>query len=743
MKKIIKLLLLLLLLSAVVVGVLYVLRNVLIKACVDGMQAGGTELSLRSADLQVFPSQGLSFETLRLSKIEGGESLASISRTDASVRLLPLFFGEYHFPEMELKDLVVEHALIQHVESLSAADTEEQVPAADSESFFTALPDLGEMDGRDLLARFTGANTLNSEQRIDSLREESVRLRKKWEERMRLHEAEILSLKKEGEAELLKWKELRIRSDLGREINEIRAQAQALGGQKFDLGNLEGMAASYARFGELKERLNKFKQSIGGLKESLNQTRQLQERSGELLKKLGSLDDELKGDLNRFGDEVKATRGVFKQDLAMLKQEFDPRNFDATKITRLLLGKEWEERLQQAYDLYAFISLLLPPSGPSEPEEGTTPSTGASQGTVWSLGRLAFSSLLPLGLDKGKLSLGGEALNIASQPGLFTEPTTWSFLGKVEGGGNMSLKGVYNLAAEAEGKEQERYAEFTYEAPELGGVKWGPPPVRILFSRGRMDLELRINLSQAQVWQGRGSLRISDHELVAGTEVKAELVKPLQDAVRLMLEKPLDFDLAVKPGEKPSIHFHTDMDEVFREVLKQHLKGLFERKWQAQEAALYARLDQRLQDTVKDGPLEGFADKLSPALRGRAEQLVQSLTGFGSQQDNEVAAYNQQTGELLGDLGAGEEGQRKLEAELRQQLKDRLESEVKKRLEAEARKRFETERVENELKKKLEEEAKQKIQGVGAPGTSEEILKDKIEEKAKEKLDEFKKKFRL
>ena len=729
---------------------LYFFRHSAAKYAMESGWPAPTKLSLKKLNWALGSRMGMEISGGRISDPKKREALMEWGQSSLIFLSTPLGFGRVYVEEMALDAMVV-RPMLSESEAASEFAVQDTTAAGEAMGFMPDL-DFKGLDHREILERLTGQGNLESEKKVAVLKEDAQRTYDKWKALTEDKRKRAGELKGSLNGIKERWSDPAKVSDLKRRFDALRGEFKEVSDQKFDAGNMGQMAASYQRIRELKDKTQNLKQEVQSFRQEMKGDLDTLEGVKDEAAAFTKLKEQIQEEARRLESEARDVRGAADTDLAMLKKELDPKSFDAGKITRLLFGKEWEEKVRYYLAMYEKLQEYLPEieseSGP-KPEEVAAvrqkdqPVTYERQGDLpdFTLARLRLSgsSAAQPGAQSA-FTFRGEIYDVTSDEALLGRFLRWQLDGDLgQGGGHYLTRGAYPRTRE---HQDQRKLEFELSGRPLKDRQWGPPDLRVVLEEGVMEMKMAVDLAKAPALEAKGHFLISGAKLSVPNSVKEELRGPLVGAIEKVLAKPIPFRLRHRPHHAPDLSFGSDLDDVFKDALKGYLDARLGREREKLEEKFRGTLESKLAKLAGDGPVGEWVQKYSS-----------TLTGEGGEIGNLLAAAQ---GALLGQRGAADELERggdELVQGLtgteggRQELEKRLLGEAKEHAEKELK-----ERAERELKARAEEEAKRRLleqaggtpAQPGAPPPQEQAkqeAKDKaseIENKVKDKLKKLK-----
>lgn len=690
----------LLVLCAAVFAVLYAVRGGVAKRVMQQSWPGSSSrLVLDNVHLKLGRELGMKLENGKVTEpAKGDRTLLGWKNASVVALSTPVGFGRLYVEEIAVDGLEAHSGLFD----MSAAPGGEAGTGKDAGASLMDF-DFKKLDHREILSRLTGKGELESEKKAAVLQKDAEESVEKWKRTESESSRKLNEIKDSAKAIQDKVTEQKTLDEMKAELEAIKAKSQELSGQKFDVKNVAQMKASLEQVKELKNRVQVLSGRIKEAKSQLNSDLERMKALKGDFEYVKKLKDEAENDFKRLRQEGEDVRTAAKGDAAMLKKELDPGDFGVGKITRILFGREWEEKLMHYLSLWDRAQGYI--------TRAETEEEKAKKEMVASEKRRAASKDLPVEYHRkglpafticelrlssarapasagqgGDIVFGGRILNMSSDERLLGRPLSWEMDGKL-GDGAFTATGVYSTLEE---KKAERRMRFTLQGVQMAGREMGPPDVRVVMNKGVMRMDMDFDASMSPLLKASGSMYFENQEISLGQGVKEELRGPLQEAVSKILSKPLPFDLEYLPRRMPRISFRSDLDD----VLKDAFKGYLRNRVSVEEEKLAAGFDKYIEERISAqfGPSSRVMEvwnrygqefvsnaDLSGRLLGSGDQAIQGRAGELNRMEGENG--------VVGSSAANLEGERQnLEKQLLEQARQEAENEAKKRAEEEARK---------------------------------------------------------
>lgn len=604
------------------------------------------------------------------------------------------------------------------------------------------LPDFNfnDLDHKDILERFTGSRELLSEQKLKKLEEDAKNIRDKWSGIDKTTKKQAEEIQNKIDDFKSKYAKGGLKTDYKAEIDSIKAKAESLKGKKFDASNLAEIPKLIEDARALKLQAEGLKAKIKKTKDDLKSDIDFVKNTKNEVKGLTTKFKDAKKDLEIIKQDVKEVREAGKEDFAMLKKELDPRNYDAAKITRLLFGKEWEEKFLYYQSLWFKVREYLPEDSEEEmAAEAAGEKEKEEQKSIidaekpiefkrdpefpdWLVRTFRIAGRTPQEDSGEEIDFQGKILDMTSHENVHGKPVSWDIDAM---GGKVKLLGVYSRIHNIVDK---RNLLVNYKGQSMVGKKWGSKQTRVIFEQGELSTDVKFDLTGGDEIVGRGKLNIKNAVFKIGQEVKPVLRDPLRQAVDRLLSEPLPYEVTLRYKKMPKIKFGGSFNDVFKDALKSALNNLAQEKTAALSKDFQAKLEQKIAGKASSGEMQKVLSAFTNNAGGLSNKLTSSLLGIEQTNSSNQAklgsgenALNGVVGQLLG----LENSSQSVQTQIKNEIKKRAEDEAKKRLEEELRKRLLKDQAkkakEDELRRQLEERKRKEA----------EKLKNKLKDKIK------------
>ena len=667
-------------------------------------------------------------------------TLVSVGNAKIDLQPKPLGFGEI-VARGELENVMISPRVFHRKtyttkgENGTEGSSTGESPSEDAKDSSFSIKDL---DHRDVLERFTGTRELATETKIREGKATVDQLKDKWTKRYQELEDQAKDLRQKKDTWKNNWQQTFQVDDLKTRVENLKQQFESLKSQKFDLKNIEQLTSNIQQVQSLTQEVKDLKTQVEQIKAKGEQEIASLKNIRTSLEGLKNSDEELKQDLGKLkqlNDDILVSG---KSDIELLKKELDPREFDAAKLTRLLLGREWELQLKTYLDALETIMAKIP-----DQKEDTNTTTTAEVTTKrsrefvnfqreeprpqWNIEELSYTGIANNIFDGQDVPFKGVLSHLSSDEATLKKTPSLSLKGELPSrGGQFELDGLYSQIHDA---PEYRRLKFKLRGRSMKGGTMGAPSMRLQFQEGQMALDIEIDLASAPHWVVKGQIHLTQLQFSAANSVKEHMRAPLQEAATRLFSQPIGFNYRY-PGP---IRFEGDLKDVVGSVFKGALSSLASQEQAKLTEKLQQRFQEKMGQQLAGTGLESVLSDQFPALTNLIGQDLQSLLSISDQssgQLNSVGGYQQILENMLAD-SLGLKGGRD---QLQDQLKQRAADEIKQRLANELR-----ERAEKELKSKLEQEMLVKAQEALKIKTEQE-LKQKAEEALRLRLEQEKRK---
>ncbi|MBF0197164.1 MAG: hypothetical protein HQL32_05620 [Planctomycetes bacterium] len=759
----------LILIGGLFFGGLYLFQDSLLKM---GLESSVPGLELDRAELEISSSSFGGNIKGQLKDEETAKVLLELGDSDLSIEPKPLGFGKVIVSRLMLEDLVIHRDLFSMVEDSAAGQSaDDGVKSTTGPGQATTDEDGGlldmdtsSLDYRDMLERVTGRSNLKVEEKIEQLQNTSKELEEKWKNLSKNSESLIDNKKTELDQLKKRWSKNGLQSEYKTEFESIKKEFKSLSSQKFDVKNLTQIANNVQKINDLKKRVKTLKNNLKEVKTKFNEDRQFFDKAKDEVQSTIDVAKSAPEDLKRLQRESKEVYAAADEDVDTLKEELNPKNFGAAKITRLLFGKEWEEKLNEYMGYWNQIKEYLPETGEgmSEEEKAEHESkkdvlkkedyqvtfTRSPDYPSWAFKEIAYRGEAKEVQEGEDIGFEGTIHNMSSDEALLGQPISWALNGLMKGksGGKFAAEGQYSTIH----KEKEtRYLNFKLEGKKIDKKTMGPPKMRVILTGGTMAINLRVDLSKNPDLTAEGELLIQNSDIQIAPTVKEVMQAPLKDAMVKMLSEAVSFTVSYKQGDKtPEVKFRNDLDDIFKGLLKESAQGFADQavvKYQQQ-------LQSKISSKIKNDELNTLISSLSGSLVGSGDQFISSLIQGKTQQQSSYNSLNQmdqEAGSLDGNMSKTTQSRASLQTTLKNEVKKRAEAEVRKRIAAEKKKLEDKAKakLQAELKKRLALDTQRKNQAAkkklaDEKKAQEKKLQDQIKAKADEKIKKLEDKFK-
>jgi hypothetical protein len=656
-------------------------------------------------------------------------SLLSVGQSQLKLAYEPLGFGEVvaagHLENVMVHSRVFDAETYRSEEATADGASEETVSGAE------AKKDAGsgggfsieDIDHREVLERFTGTRELATEKKIKEAKLTVEALQEKWKKRYEGLKSQADDLKQKGDLWKNDWeKEFKV-DDLKQKIESIKSQVEAFKGEKFDVKDLDRLATNIQNIQKLNEDIKGIKAQAQGVldrgKSELNELKQIRTS----LEGLKHSDDELKADIHKLKqlkDEIVASG---KSDVEMLKKELDPREFDAAKLTRLLLGREWELKLKIYLDaLNGFVEKL--PKVQAEGEDDSETSVAllerdrsevvferATPRPKWTVESLSYKGFAAKAVDGQDVPFHGVLRSLSSDEKVLGLAPSLELEGQLKGrGGQVHIFAQYSALHDS---VDQRFLKFDLSGRSMKDSTMGAPSMRLKFLDGSMAVRATVDLASAPHWVVEGDIRLSDLNFVVADSVKQHMRGPLKEAATKLFAQSLPFSYRY-PGP---IRFEGNVKNVLGDVFKSALSTLATQEQQKLGEKLQQRFQEKMGERLAGLGIENILGDQIPALTGAVGNSLQHVLKINGEAEQDLSSADQLKGtleQLLAD-SLGLKGGRE---QLTQQLKQRLEDEAKRRLQ---------EMAERELRDRLKKEELAKLKLLAEKEERERLIREEKE----------------
>lgn len=718
----------LILIIACVVASFYFIKDAHLKSAIESQVQG---LTLKEIDVSVSSEKVGIVSKGIIKDEETNDTLISWDEAEFNINPYPLGFKKFDSPLTSIKGVSVSSKLFK-MAAKSVGDQVEISDKGEEGAEEGGLPKINikSLDHEEILERVTGSKQLATERKLEELNKTYKEVEEKWKDIDQSVKKESTEIKSRIDTFKSSYSKGGVKTDFSDEINKLKERYQNVSKQEFNLKNVDQMVQSLNDIKNLKQDskslLEKVKASKNKIKEDIASVKKLKED----VKAFKTKYTDPKSDLDRLVNGVKEVRQASKDDVAMLKKELDPKNFDAAKITRLLLGKEWEEKFLYYSEIWYNIKEYLPSTGTGdektmEEKKEIEKLQKSSQPVAyvrnpdfaeWTLHKFVAAGQAEQMTDGEDVDFVAEVQNVTSNEKILGKPIEWDVNGKFKGGnGQFNITGNYSVIEKSSDK---RWLNFKLTGRSMAGKHWGGKNTRVNFEKGILTTTVKFDLSQGEEVPGRGELKINDYQISIGEQVKGVIRQPLETAVLRVLEKPVPFQVVLRRKKMPKIKFGGDLDAIFKDALKGSLKSLAAEQSQLLTQKFNSQLESKIAEKTNNGHLQKLLPTLTGTLTGESSQLTSDLLGMENQNQDKSQKLNRSEnllGNLLGDLSGLQNSRESLQNELKNRLKD-------------------------EAKKRLEEEARKRLLGEGE-GDSKEELKNKSDKELSKLKDKLKIKF--
>lgn len=718
----------------------YAYRNEAVKYLLESSVDG---LTVKDLNIAIGDEVGADFKLNYKSSDQ--KELLSVGSSDFKMLTRPLGFGKVSISKINLKDLRLSKSLFEvKGEELKEAinqNIKDAVSNEEANESGIGIPkvDLKGMDHREILSRVIGQDKLKFEKKLKELDETSKSLILKWKGLAKDSENKLQSLKQRSNQIEQYWK-IDKKSQVKSDVTNLKNQFNQLKSQKFDLNNLNQIATTYQQFDQLKGQSKTILEKIKGIKGEFQQELKVFKDLKQDAVQIKNLKNQLNQDKKLLEQLARETKVAAKEDLELLKKEINPKNFGATKITRLLFGKEWEASLIKYISIWNQVKEYLPKldffdQATSVPTEVAAQSEKIEPVSFkrnpnyprWSIHEIAYEGNADKVYLDESVGFKGKFQNMSSSETIFGKAFRWDVEGNFkEKKGSFNLSGTYS---KVKATQDDRYLNFHLNGRSMVGKTWGPSKMRVQFLEGNLSAEMKIDLSQAPNWSGKGSFVIEGAKTQVGEEVDQVARSALKNAIEKLLMRKIPFQFTYDAAErKPRIKFGGDLDDIFKDALKGTLKNLVEEKHVLLSQEFQKRVHDKVESKLKNTALKDVFGHVSSGLFSHVDQYVGSLSGLeqkGSMNQQTWAHEENEVSMIIGSLNGEKQARQALEQRLKNELKNKLEREAKKRLEAEAKKRL------------AEAAAKKAVSKKNVSGSIKEELKAKKEKELKKLKDKL------
>lgn len=646
----------------------------------------------------------------------------------------PLGFSRVYVENMTIEGLEIKQALLDGGDAVTSPETDTPVEGTDSP--FPQI-DFKDFDHRAILERVTGSDQLESEKKIEILRLNVEKLSVKWKDRYdeTLKRSDALS----GEFEALKgkWADSQQIAEIQPAFENLRKEFDALRQQKFSVDNIDQIAGNAKRARDLKNQADTLIEKVSSLKSNLQGDLKQVENFKNEVQNLGQVGTELQQDLDQVRQQAEDVRTSAKTDLELLKRELDPGNFGAGKITRLLFGKAWEEKLESWLAMYDHIIDYLPKTSSGEADAGKTEKIKVKElppvlfkrdrdWPQWTVEHLRLSGTTPDN-GAGQPTFEGSIFDISADESILGRPTRWDIKGTLgQQQGHFKLTGTFSTLVF---DRDNRHLHLEVRDHPLGKHTWGPPDICMDIAGGKLRIDMEADMSRSPELNITGELLFEELEIQPAASVKDSLREPLKQALSNALTSPVHFEVKHRPHQKPSFTLHSKLDEAFKEAFR----SFIEQRLAEEQVKLTAKFNEGIEKKISElagdaGPLAPLLQKLGAGLLERQNLLgagVGQLSGLLTGRSGELDNLQKDGDGLAGGFGGLDVERQNLEQTLKQQLKQKLEDDVKKKAEEEARQR---------LQQVIQPNAAEGQPGPAPAGEAIEEIKKEQKQKLKDKI---------
>jgi hypothetical protein len=676
-------------------------------------------------------SDNLQFLTQATYGDEAGP-LVVIDRAEINIESYPIGFGEI-VARGNLENVRVSSRIFGSSEKSASSSN---IDSTDEKGGFS----LGSIDHREILERFTGQRELETELKIKQAQVVVEDLKDKWTKRYTELSTQADILKGKGEDWQKNWKQQFNVKGYETQVKDLKAELETLKGQKFDMNNIQGLTENLQKIQSLSDKLGTLKTDLKNLQTQGQQELGALKGIKTSFEQLKNSDDEVAQDLKQLNGLKGEILVSGKSDIQMLKKELDPREFDADKITRLLLGREWELKLKFYLDALDTILAKVDSASGNSTSASNTIGTSTQDSSApskwvtylrendrpsWSIAKLRYAGTAAQAMDGADVAFEGFMENITSDEALWGKTPGLTLRGKLPGrGGNFECVGLYSSIHR---NSDFRNLKFELKGRSLEGMSMGAPNMRILFDKGSMASHSTIDLSSAPNWIVKGQVLLSDFNFQVAESVQMQVREPLKESATRLFSKPLGFTYRY-PGP---LRFDSEVGEVMGSVMKGALSSMAVQEQGLLEQKLQQRFEEKIASKLGGSSTETLLNDQFPALQKSLSLGLQQITGLQQSGEADVGKAQQQQGlveQMLADALGVKGGQGALKEQLEQKVKD----EATRRLQAEAQKQ-----VQNKLLNQL---------GGAKPAETNEPKKDAPKEEPKieniKGVDDIKKAFK-
>lgn len=652
---------------------------------------------LNIRDLELNPEAGLLGLKASAAYSDDLGTLASLAKLELKIEKEPLGFGDLvatgNIEDLRLsRRLFFEEKLHPKVEAAVGGNS--TVVERDDSSF-----SLDSLDHREVLERFTGQRSLETEKKIEEARKLIKKMESRWLPRQQELKQQIESFRRDRSTWTKNWERSLNIDPLLNRAKELKREARDLKNMKFSGVDLVQIATNLQKIQNFQLKVTElqslFRKTRSSAKEQLSMLSPL----GKALSNPQKLSRELKRDLEQLKNLKTSLEDSTKSDIALLKKELDPRSFNSSKTVRLIMGRGWELKFKSALDLLdsslgPLLSSIKPDEDASDEvashSSSKTAPSGIPQEVIfprhferprWTISSLRYAGYAKEAFENADLRFEGVLRNLSSNEKLSGSAPECSAMIYLPGkGGSLHLDMIYSLSHNT---PDQRLMKVKLKGRPLAGTEMGATNSKLIFQAGTWGLNGTIDLSSAPHWKFRGEILWHQAEFVLGPGVKKHLRAPLQGAAKRLLTKPVAFNYQY-PN---TLRFEGDFEDWIGPIFSDAIASLASYEQGLLAEKIQARLSPKLGDIFKDGELQGLLNTGMPLLLKGAmgekrafEELLlvaqSQLSGLLSEEE----LMGERLSEVLGLKKAGKKAQGSLEDRLKEEAKRKLQDLAAKKL---------------------------------------------------------------
>lgn len=690
------------------------------------------------------------------------EKIASFENARIIAQKRPLGFKKLYVDEISAKGIYIHPRVWKEVQK-ETQEAAKDVILKDGEDGKKeiAVPKINfkDMGAREILERISGSRELKTEAELSDLDALAKRLEKKWVNKKNALSNDLDLIKTQSNAIPEKWKK-------NNELNEIKADLKSnvntfnqIKNQKFSINNIQEIAKSANSAKNLKSNFNSLKSKLDDVNSKMKTDINFFKENAKKVKELKTIDNELREDLKNLKLQSDAVLEAADTDRRMIKKELDIKSFDAQKITRLLFGKEWEEKLIYYLGMWDKVRGYLPKLNVLEEADARSEEAkkfkridpieferNPEYANLY-IKKLAYEGKLKFNQNDPEVNVEGTFYHITDDESVERNPLKAEVEAKLaDNQGVATIKAVYSQLIHT---VDFRNLKFHLKGSPMKGKSWGNGGTQVLFNNGLLNLKLVLDLSSETIIKGKGEIVVDNAQVEPGVGVKEIIRSSLKQAVEKMLTKAVPFEVSYNPETKDiDFKVSSELDDLFKDILKGTMNTLVDENKHKVITEFNQSLQAKLQSKVKNPSLQnaisGISNGLIPSLNSTEGTLAKNENSYLAILKN-IETDNALVNKLMKELDFLNGDRKNLEKRLIQQQKDKAKREAEAKLrEAEAKARAEAERRKQEAQRQLEEKL-QREKEERERKVREEIERKKREEREKLKnkvKDQFKDQFK-